>query len=132
MLAYFIFPAIAFIFIPPFNRNRFVRFHSFQCLLTVAVLIVLQVALDCFARSYRGHVGLFHFPCNRIYLHPALQPQSLREVSQFSVSAHGRCVDRAASCTRLFCPILSRACWLISFSLQSHLSSSRPSTAIAS
>jgi uncharacterized membrane protein len=45
MLAYFIVPAIVFLLMRPFNRNRFVRFHSIQCLLTVAVLMVLQVAL---------------------------------------------------------------------------------------
>ncbi len=45
MLAYFIVPAIVFLLVRPFNRNRFVRFHSIQCLLTVAVLMVLQVAL---------------------------------------------------------------------------------------
>jgi hypothetical protein len=33
MLAYFtIIPAIIFLLIEPYNRNRFVRFHSFQCL----------------------------------------------------------------------------------------------------
>lgn len=45
MLAYFVVPAILFLLIQPFKRNRFVRFHSVQCVLTVAVLIVLQVAL---------------------------------------------------------------------------------------
>ena len=35
MLAYFtIIPAIIFLLIEPYNRNRFVRFHSFQCLFT--------------------------------------------------------------------------------------------------
>jgi uncharacterized membrane protein len=33
-LAYFTFiPAIVFLLVDPYNRNRFVRFHSFQCLL---------------------------------------------------------------------------------------------------
>jgi uncharacterized membrane protein len=45
MLAYFIVPAIVFLLVRPFKRNRFVRFHSIQCLLTVAVLIVLQVVV---------------------------------------------------------------------------------------
>ena len=45
VLAYFIVPAVAFLLIEPFKRNRFVRFHSVQCLLSVAVLVVLQVAL---------------------------------------------------------------------------------------
>jgi uncharacterized membrane protein len=50
MLAYFIFPTVVFLVVRPFNRNRFVRFHSFQCLLTAAVLIGLQVALALFGK----------------------------------------------------------------------------------
>lgn len=47
MLAYFtIIPAIIFLLIEPYNRNRFVRFHSFQCLFTCAALIVLQIVLS--------------------------------------------------------------------------------------
>jgi uncharacterized membrane protein len=46
MLAYFtIIPAIIFLLIEPYNRNRFVRFHSFQCLFTAIALIVVDVAL---------------------------------------------------------------------------------------
>jgi uncharacterized membrane protein len=45
MLAYFIVPAIAFLLIPQFKSSRFLRFHSIQCCLTVAVLIILQGAL---------------------------------------------------------------------------------------
>ena len=52
MLAYFtIIPAIIFLLIEPYNRNRFVRFHSFQCLFTCAALIVLQIVLSIF-----GHI----------------------------------------------------------------------------
>ncbi len=46
MLAYFtIIPAIIFLLIEPYNRNRFVRFHSFQCLFVVAALIVIDIGL---------------------------------------------------------------------------------------
>ena len=46
MLAYFtIIPAIIFLLIEPYNRNRFVRFHSFQCLFTAVALIVVDIAL---------------------------------------------------------------------------------------
>lgn len=45
MLAYFILPAILLLLIRPFSGNRFVRFHSIQCLLVVAVLIALQGVL---------------------------------------------------------------------------------------
>jgi len=47
MLAYVtIIPAIIFLLIEPYNRNRFVRFHSFQCLFTCAALIVLHIVLS--------------------------------------------------------------------------------------
>ncbi len=47
MLAYFtIIPAIVFLLIEPYNRNRFVRFHCFQCLFTAAALIVIHIALS--------------------------------------------------------------------------------------
>ena len=50
MLAYFtIIPAIIFLLIEPYNRDRFVRFHSFQCLFTCAALIVLHVVLSVFS-----------------------------------------------------------------------------------
>ncbi len=46
MLAYFtIIPAIIFLLIEPYNRNRFVRFHSFQCLFVAAALVVIDVGL---------------------------------------------------------------------------------------
>lgn len=46
MLAYFtIIPAILFLLIEPYNRNRFVRFHSFQCLFVALALIVVDTAL---------------------------------------------------------------------------------------
>jgi len=47
MLAYFtIIPAIVFLLIEPYNRNRFVRFHSFQCLFVAVGLIVIDIALS--------------------------------------------------------------------------------------
>jgi uncharacterized membrane protein len=51
-LAYFFLPAILFLLVEPYNRNRFVRFHSFQCLgiwlLTLiigALLRIVSIAL---------------------------------------------------------------------------------------
>ena len=47
MLAYItIIPAIVFLVVEPYNRNRFVRFHSFQCLFLCVGLIVLQIGLS--------------------------------------------------------------------------------------
>ena len=46
MLAYFtIIPAIVFLLIEPYNRNKFVRFHSFQCLFLSGALIVIHIIL---------------------------------------------------------------------------------------
>ncbi len=46
MLAYFtIIPAIIFLLIEPYNRNRFVRFHSFQCIFAAVAIIVIDIAL---------------------------------------------------------------------------------------
>jgi uncharacterized membrane protein len=46
MLAYFtIIPAIIFLLIEPYSRNRFVRFHALQCLFTAVALIVVNIAL---------------------------------------------------------------------------------------
>jgi uncharacterized membrane protein len=40
-LAYFLLPAIIFLLVPPYSKNRFVRFHSFQCLgLCLAALVI--------------------------------------------------------------------------------------------
>jgi uncharacterized membrane protein len=48
MLAYFtIIPSIIFLVMEPYNRNRFVRFHSFQniffCVACIAVSILLSI-----------------------------------------------------------------------------------------
>lgn len=46
MLAYITFiPAIIFLLVEPYNRNRFVRFHSFQSLFFHVAVIVLDIAL---------------------------------------------------------------------------------------
>ncbi|HUS18427.1 MAG TPA: DUF4870 domain-containing protein [Terriglobales bacterium] len=46
MLAYFtIIPAIVFLVLEPYNRNKFVRFHSFQCLFLAGALIVIHIVL---------------------------------------------------------------------------------------
>lgn len=46
MLAYFtIIPAIIFLVVAPFNQNRFVRFHAFQCLFFWVALVVIHIVL---------------------------------------------------------------------------------------
>jgi len=45
-LAYCTFiPAILFLVLAPYNKNRFVRFHSIQCLLLLGAGIVFAIAL---------------------------------------------------------------------------------------
>src|SRR5580698_9057131 len=44
-LAYFLLPAIVFLLVEPYNKNRFVRFHSFQCLGLFLVGVVLGATL---------------------------------------------------------------------------------------
>ncbi|MGA8865694.1 MAG: DUF4870 domain-containing protein [Candidatus Sulfotelmatobacter sp.] len=57
MLAYVTFiPAIIFLVTPPYNKSRFIRFHSFQCLFFNVAWIVLWVALNIVA-----HVPLLGF-----------------------------------------------------------------------
>jgi len=40
-----IIPAIIFLLIEPFNKNSFVRFHSFQCIFLCVAAIVVDIAL---------------------------------------------------------------------------------------
>jgi uncharacterized membrane protein len=44
-LAYFILPAVAFLLIEPYSKNRFVRFHSFQCIGALLAGVVLAAVL---------------------------------------------------------------------------------------
>src|SRR5271157_1553783 len=52
MLAYFtIIPAIVFLVLKPYNRSRFIRFHSFQCIFFAVGWTVLWIML-----SIIGHI----------------------------------------------------------------------------
>jgi len=47
MLAYVtIIPAIVFLVMEPYNRNRFIRFHSFQCIFFAVAWTVIWIALS--------------------------------------------------------------------------------------
>jgi uncharacterized membrane protein len=47
MLAYVtIIPAIIFLVVEPYNKNRFIRFHSWQCLFFAGALFVAHVVLS--------------------------------------------------------------------------------------
>ena len=46
MLAYVTFiPAIIFLLLEPYSRNRFIRFHSFQCIFLSVALFVIHIVL---------------------------------------------------------------------------------------
>ena len=46
MLAYVtIIPAIVFLVVEPYNKNRFIRFHAFQCIFFCLAWIVLGIAV---------------------------------------------------------------------------------------
>lgn len=46
MLAYFTFiPAVIFLLVEPYNRNRFVRFHAFQSLFFHVGVVIVEIAL---------------------------------------------------------------------------------------
>jgi uncharacterized membrane protein len=46
MLAYVTFiPAIIFLVMEPYNKSRFIRFHSFQSIFLFVAVVIIQVAL---------------------------------------------------------------------------------------
>jgi uncharacterized membrane protein len=50
MLAYVtIIPAIVFLLVAPYNKSKFVRFHSFQCIFLTLAWIALGIALSILA-----------------------------------------------------------------------------------
>jgi uncharacterized membrane protein len=61
MLAYVTFiPAIIFLVIEPYNRSRFVRFHSFQSIFLAVAMIAISIALSVF--SFIPILGLILLP----------------------------------------------------------------------
>jgi uncharacterized membrane protein len=58
-----IIPAIIFLIIEPFNRNRVVRFHCWQSIFLTIGIIVIDVALAILGRfPFIGWTTLFMFP----------------------------------------------------------------------
>lgn len=45
-----IIPAIIFLIVAPYNRNRFIRFHSWQCIFLAIAWIVVDVGLIILGR----------------------------------------------------------------------------------
>lgn len=58
-----IIPAIVFLIVPPYNRNRFVRFHSWQSIMLAIAWMVVEVGLIVLGRIPGiGLVDLFIGP----------------------------------------------------------------------
>jgi len=58
-----IIPAVLFLFIEPYNKNRFVRFHAFQSIFFGVAWIVLSVALEIFGHlPFLGWASLLLWP----------------------------------------------------------------------
>jgi uncharacterized membrane protein len=61
MLAYVtVIPAIIFLVMEPYNKSRFVRFHSFQSIFFCVALIALSIALSIF--TFIPFIGLILIP----------------------------------------------------------------------
>jgi uncharacterized membrane protein len=46
LLAYLFIPAILFLVIEPYNKRRFIRFHSFQCIFLAVAGFVLGIGMS--------------------------------------------------------------------------------------
>jgi uncharacterized membrane protein len=57
MLAYLLIPAIVFLVMEPYNRNKFIRFHSFQAIFLEIGWILVNAVLGLFS-----FVGIFLLP----------------------------------------------------------------------
>lgn len=65
MLAYItIIPAIIFLVIEPYNKSRFVRFHSFQSIFFCVAWIALSIVLSIF--SFVPFLGLIMLPLHLV------------------------------------------------------------------
>jgi uncharacterized membrane protein len=61
MLAYVtVIPAIIFLVMEPYNKSRFIRFHSFQSIFFCVALIALNIALSIF--TFIPFIGLILVP----------------------------------------------------------------------
>jgi uncharacterized membrane protein len=67
-LAYItIIPAIVFLITAPYNQNRFVKFHSLQCIFLCATSIVVSIAVPIVGgllAAVSGPLGLLLIPVN--------------------------------------------------------------------
>jgi uncharacterized membrane protein len=65
LLAYVtIIPAIVFLVVEPYNKNRFVRFHAFQCIFLCIAMIALSIAFSIL--TFIPFIGLILLPVHFI------------------------------------------------------------------
>ena len=58
-----IIPAIIFLVLEPFNKKRFIRFHSFQCIFYSVAWMVIDIVLAIIGRiPFLGWATLFLWP----------------------------------------------------------------------
>jgi uncharacterized membrane protein len=64
MLAYVtIIPAIVFLVVAPYNRDRFIRFHAWQCIFLCIAWTVLWIVLSIFAHiPFLGWLSILLWP----------------------------------------------------------------------
>ena len=64
MLAYVtIIPAIVFLVVAPYNRNRFIRFHAWQCIFLCIAWTALWIVLSIFAHiPFLGWLSILLWP----------------------------------------------------------------------
>jgi uncharacterized membrane protein len=66
MLAYVtIIPAILFLVLEPYNRNRFIRFHAFQSIFFCVAVIAISIALSIL--SIIPFIGLILLPVHLLF-----------------------------------------------------------------
>ena len=66
MLAYVtIIPAIIFLVLEPYNRNRFIRFHAFQSIFFCVAAIAISIALTIF--GFLPFLGLLIWPVHMLF-----------------------------------------------------------------
>jgi len=66
MLAYVtIIPAIVFLVMEPYNRNRFIRFHAFQSIFFCIAVIAISIALSIL--GFLPFLGLLIWPVHMLF-----------------------------------------------------------------
>ncbi len=90
-------PAMAFLIFEPYSRNRFVRFHSYQCLLLTLAAIILTAftwAVSFFAFLQGLLSGLFQMVLIGMWILAAVRAWQGHELSLPVIGAFASCYAR--------------------------------------